>query len=196
MEDPPEELTAPADEVRSRITELLARLRAVVAEREDSARWFAMWGPVVKTLGRIAMTLGSIALRMKSSVAAGEFQNPLSEEDREVIVEELRALADDFPDVAEVFFGLHHVDRLVETVMYDESARSGASRIVKLLAAATERMVSKLVDVALGDKEAQFGPEEVLAFLRRFEGVTQEFLDRWVPRGLGMVSSVVYEEEE
>jgi len=187
MEDPPEEVNAGAafNEARSRI----------VAEREDSARWFAMWGPVVAVLGRIAMTLGGVAMRLRAVAASGEMSNPLTVEDREAIADDLRALADDFPDVAEVLFGLHHVDRLVETVLYDESARSAASRIGGLFASVVERMVSKIVDVALGDGPS-LGPEEVLAFLGRFEGIAQDLLDRWVPRGLGMISSVVYEEEE
>ncbi len=196
MEDQAEEIGA-MQALRSAansVNELASRLKTVVREREDASAWFAQWGPVVAALGRLGPRVAATVFRLRHVIRDGDGE-VLPTEEREAIADELKAIARDFPDTVEVFLGLGHVDAVIDAIVSDEAANATARRIASILGGLVERLVQRFIDVALGESEPSVGPEEVVAMMKRFESFAESVTDRWIPRGLGMVSSVVMEDE-
>lgn len=185
-----------AEQIRGSAFDLVQRLREIVAQREDSLQWFRAWGPVAAAASRLAFTASRISVRL-AAYAVERGDGPLlTEDDRAAIASDLEAIVEDFPDIADVLFGLYHIDSLTEAMLRDDAARRGAARLSALLGDMIERVVSRLIDVAMGTADQDLGPERIIAFLGRFEDLAQELLDRWVPHGLGMASSVVAEQDK
>jgi hypothetical protein len=180
-----EELTSGVERVRRRFAELYERLQELISESEETAAWFAMWAPVVASAGRLAKTLGRVGFQLRD-VASGESDAVWTEEDRAHVAAELATIAADFPDVADVIFGLENIDVMIDALLTDGDARRAASATVKSVTDLLDRLISRLIAIGLGQRETSFGPDRVVEFLERFEDSAETILNPWVQRALGV----------
>lgn len=181
-----EETTGDAEpNIISGLLTLGERVRTLALEPPSGA-WFAMWGPVLGAVARLAKTLLNLALRLKAATAADDPIQPIDAELRAELSEELRDIADEFPDVADVLFGLPHLDLLWEALNNDADARTAASALLGSLGSVLDRFLGTLVDIAVGHRQTEFGAEKVVSFLERYEDVAQRLIDQWLVPALGM----------
>lgn len=183
-----EETTAGLGEARARLDELIARLKDLLGQSEETMAWFAMWMPVIGAAGRLATTFGRVGLQLKA-VATGGAGPVWTEEDRAHVAAELASIAADFPDVAEVIFGLQHIDSMIDALMADEGARKAASKTLEAITSLVDGLITRLIDIAIGERQTDVGPDRVVEFIDRFEDSIETLLNPWVQRALGVSMS-------
>jgi len=183
LEDSTEKLTDAAVEPAAlweRARDVAERVRTLALTDPESGAWFAAWRPVFSALMRLAGTLGKLAMRAGAMATTGERGELIDDAFRLEVAEELHDLAADFPDVADVLFGLGNLDKVYRAVVDDEDVRAGAAAIARGGAALLDRFLGALVDIVMGHRESPVGPDRVLAFLERYEAIAQQLLDRWL----------------
>ena len=159
----------------ARAMELWRRIKALAVDNPETATWLRMWTPVGGALMGLASTLGKLAVRLRS------FENLhdlMPDELREELSEDLRELGDAFPDIADVIFGLSHLDEAAAAIANDEEARSMATTLLALAERAGDRVLKIGVDLVLGQRESPIHPDRVVTFIGRFEALAERVLDQ------------------
>lgn len=167
-----------------RALELRDRVKELALNEPTAGPWLGMWVPVVAAVVRLAKTLFRLALRLKEAATSETPIDPIDDELKAAVIEDLRDIADEFPDIADVLFGLQHLDRLLEIVTSDNDARNAAAAILGAVGAVVDRFLDALVDIAMGERESPFGPDRVIDLLSRYEEFAQQLLDRWLQPAL------------
>ena len=186
MEDPTEKLSdTPSSDafgVVQRAAALADRVREVTMSRPESAAWFAMWKPVIAAFVRLARTVGKLGLKLRQIATSDETFDPIDDDLRDELAEELRDIGAEFPDVAEVLFGLSHLDEAYLALKGDANARAAATALADASLAVLDRFVAALIDIVLGNRDSPLQPERIIVAIERYEDVAQRMLDRWLSR--------------
>lgn len=164
----------------TRFRELTEVVKGLVDQSDEQREWFAMWLPVIGAVVRFGGTLTKLAFRLQQMVGAEEAREPIGDTLREELVEDARSIRDEFPDVADAFFGLRNVDDLIDAIASDATARRSAGLLLEAVADAADKVVGRMIDIALGRRQSTFGPDRVVALLDRYEEIAQRLLDRWL----------------
>lgn len=208
MEDQAQELKMESDDSKANpwidaaeFAEKFGRLRGRMQELLDSegqsAEWFAMWSPVVRSSLGLAKTLFKLITRLRRVGESDESLEPPDDDLRQELADDLRDIAEDFPDVADTIFGLQHLDDLIDRVAEDASARAMATALAESAGRVIDRTVRLLIDIALDPQKSTFGADAVLATLARYEDFAQRLLDDWLmPRLFNRHTDEVHDDRD
>lgn len=176
-----EERTAPdEDGIAERFATLRRSVTELVGQTAERGEWFAMWLPVVGAVVKFGATVTRLLFRLRQIVSTDDEVEPIGETLRRDLVEDARAIRAEFPDVADAFFGMHHIDELLDAIRADRGARTAALRLLDAIGGTADRVVNTMIEVALGQAETSFGPERVMEMFERYERIAQRILDRWL----------------
>ena len=163
---------------------LAKRLSELTVEQSDTKAWIGMWAGVGAVVMRLAKTLFALAMQLKDAAVSAEPIPELDDDVRDAVASDLRDIADEFPDLADVLFGLGHLDRLWDAIMSDDDAREKAASLLSALSAVVDQFIDSVFDIVLGERESSFAPGDVINFLQRYEDIAQNLLDRWLQPAL------------
>lgn len=158
------------------------RVRDVAMSQPEAGAWFAMWKPVVGAVMRLGKTLGKLLFNLRKVADADDSFDPIPAELRAELIEDLRDITTDFPDIADVLFGFGNLDTALGALKDDDDTRSMAKSLYESSLALLDRFLDALVDVVLGQRESPLQPDSVLSAVERLEHVAQRLLDRWLLR--------------
>lgn len=171
------ELSEPLDhdaaEIVSRAGELFARLKALGADAPEAGRWLRMWLPVGGALLQLGSTLSRLALRLRQP---GD-EDLLPPEVRDELWDDLQALAEAFPDITSMLFGLTTLDDLADSTLRNDEVRGTAQRLLQLLEHTADRLIDRLFDIVLGQRDSPVHADDVIAWSRQLEALAQRLLD-------------------
>lgn len=161
------------------LSQLLEVIWGKVQEREEVARWFSQWVPLLASLQELGMTLASVAMAVRARV--DEREEPyLDDEELEHLKMRLVEILEASPDAAELIFGLENVDEAIEDILEDEESRSAVATILGGLERQFDGVIQRLVAWATGAETPDITPDQVRAFLDQVQDVLQEAVDRWL----------------
>lgn len=165
--------------VVQRAIALADRIKTVALSQPDAGAWFAMWRPVGGAFIRLAKTIARLLMHLKGLASATTVE-PADVDLRAELAEELRDIADEFPDVADVLFGMSNLDAVYSALMNDADSRAAASDLSTAIFAILDRFIAGLVDIVMGYRESPISAERVVELLGRYEDIAQGLIDRWI----------------
>lgn len=184
MEDSTEELSdaegVDAMGVVQRAMALADRVRQVGLSQPDASAWFAIWKPVIAAVIRLAKTLGKLLNNLRKLAEEEETFDPIDAELRAELAEELADITREFPDVADVLFGLPNIDAAFDALKRDGNTRELARALYESSIALLDRFLAGLVDIVLSEQQTPLNPDRIMAALERLELVAERLLDRWL----------------
>lgn len=163
--------------VVQRALTLADRIKTIALQQADAGAWLSMWKPVMGALVRLAKTVGKLIMSLRN---LGEPTGAPDEDLRDEIAEELREIAEDFPDIADVLFGMRHLDEVYAALVQDDDAREAAAALSATTIAVLDRFLGVLVDIIMGERESPISPDKIVELLGRYEELVQGLLDRWL----------------
>jgi hypothetical protein len=93
---------------------------------------------------------------------------------------ELTELADAFPGVDHVIFGTETLDELIDAAVADESVSSAFRSAGRALATRFDRILEKLVGIAIDPESVGFSQSQLVGYLGGIERLLDKILDRWL----------------
>ena len=184
MEDSTEELSdaevVDSAGVLERALSLGQRVREVAMNQPEAGAWFAMWKPVVAAVVGLGKTLGKLLFNLRKIADSDDSFDPLPADLRAELIEDLRDITTDFPDISDVLFGFGNLDTALDALREDDDTRTLASSLYESSIALLDRFLDALVDIVLGERESPLKPDRIIAAVERFEHIAQRLLDRWL----------------
>ena len=178
QQESPEETDTPPS-IAGGLSRLLQLVWSKVQEREEVARWFAQWVPLLESLQSLGMTLGSVLLAVRAR--ATETEAPyLDDEELAQLKMQLTQVFESSPDAAELIFGLENIDVAIEEIIADDESRSAAASNLGGLEQRLDGVVQRLITWMSDEGKPPVTLEQLQAFVEQLERVLQEAIDRWV----------------
>ncbi|MGM0558218.1 MAG: hypothetical protein ACQEVA_17670 [Myxococcota bacterium] len=165
--------------VSAGLTRLLEVVWAKVQARDEVARWFSQWVPLLDSLQSLGMTITSVVMGVKARV--DERDAPyLDDEEIEQLKIQLTEIFESSPDAAELIFGLENIDVAIQDIIEDDQSRTAVGEIFNGLERRLDGVIQRLISWGIGEEEPDVTPEQLRVFLGKVEAVLQEAIDRWL----------------
>ncbi len=152
-------------------------IREAAGATQNAREWMAAWIPAGLALQQIAMRSTELTGALRSVVLDGE-EFDLDEEFIESFREELRGLADVFPDAGHLFVGVEVIDAAVDRTLQSEAAREEARTLMAGVENLVGDIVASMIDIWLDPERFTITPEQAAIYLNRVEAILQRLIDR------------------
>ncbi len=157
---------------------LLAMAPSDLGERAQA------WAPLARAARQLAFTVLGLVGRGRAIMGGGDLSRlgDLLDEAGAVLVEDLSAAVNAFPDVADVILGAEAIERLEGSILSSDASRALALDAFRMIERRADVLIGRLLDVILSPST----PEELshmVGMLERLEAMAQRIIDEViVPR--------------